>query len=121
LVGQKTSKIIMAKDILCTFAFKGNIGSGRGVAGLLGVDKRNISKVRERRVLLDSTQDAFWLHHRRKTQSNSFAKNVRTLVEQWWAEETTVSPNRKDVVTFHEGPRQWVSHTTHFLQISQVL
>ena len=121
LVGQKTSKIIMAKDILCTFASKGNVGSGRGIAGLLGVDRRNISKAQGRRVLLDSAQDAFWLHHRRKTRSNSLAENVKTLVEQWWAEETTVSPNRKDVVTFHEGPRQWVSHATHFLQVSQVL
>lgn len=121
LVGQKTSKIIMAKDILCTFASKGNVGSGRGVAGLLGVDRRNISKAQGRRVLLDSAQDAFWLHHRRKTRSDSLAENVKTLVEQWWVEETTMSPNRKDVVSFREGPRQWVSHATHFLQVSQVV
>ena len=81
LVGQKTSKIIMAKDILYTFASKGNVGSGRGIAGLLGVDKRNISKAQGRRVLLDSAQDAFWLHHRRKTRSDSLAENVKTLVE----------------------------------------
>ena len=71
----------MAKDILCTFASKGNVGSGRGIAGLLGVDRRNISKAQGRRVLLDSAQDAFWLHHRRKTRSDSLAENVKTLVE----------------------------------------
>ena len=111
----------MAKDILCTFASKGNVSSGREIGGLLGVDRHNISKAQGRQVLLDSAQDAFWLHHRRKTRSDSLAENVKTLVEQWWAEETTVSPNRKDVVTFHEGPRQWISHATHFLQVSQVL
>jgi hypothetical protein len=83
LVGAKTSKIIMAKDILCTFASKENVGSGRGVAGLLGVDRRNISKAHGRRVLLDSAEDAFWLHHRIKTRSDSLAENVKTLVEQW--------------------------------------
>ena len=27
----------------------------------------------------------------------------------------------KDVVTFHEGLQQWLSHPMHFLQCSQVL
>jgi hypothetical protein len=105
LVGAKTSKIIMAKDILYTFSSKGNVGSGRGVAGLLGVDRHNISKAQGRQVVLESAKDAFWLHYRRKTRSNSLTENVKTLVEQWWAKGTTVSLNLKDVVTFREGPR----------------
>jgi hypothetical protein len=55
--------------------------------------------------VLESAKDAFWLHYRRKTRSNSLTENVKTLVEQWWAKGTTVSLNLKDVVTFREGPR----------------
>jgi hypothetical protein len=58
-VGVKQSKLIMAKDILCTFASTSEVESGRGMAGLLGVDRRNISRARGRRVLLDAGQDAF--------------------------------------------------------------
>ena len=41
LVGSKPSKIIMAKDILCTFVLSSDIGSRTGFVGLLGVDRRN--------------------------------------------------------------------------------
>jgi hypothetical protein len=64
LVGVKPSKIVMAKDILCTFASSSEIGSGRRLAGLLGVDRKNISKARSRRRILDAGQDAFWLHQK---------------------------------------------------------
>ena len=64
LVDVKASKIVMAKDILCTFASSSQVGSGRGLDGLLGVDRRNISKARSRRQILDARHDAFWLHQR---------------------------------------------------------
>jgi hypothetical protein len=64
LVGVKPSKIVIAKDILCTFALSSEIGSGRRLAGLLGVDRKNISKARSRRRILDAGQDAFWLHQK---------------------------------------------------------
>ena len=120
LVGVKVSKIVMAKDILCTFSSSSQVGSGRGLAKLLGVDRRNISKARSRRQILDAGHDAFWLHQRRSVRSNSLPESVRLTVQQWWANETTVSLNRKDIITFHEGLRQWISHPTHFLQCSQV-
>ena len=34
LVGMKQSKLVMAKDILCTFASTSEVGSRRGLAGL---------------------------------------------------------------------------------------
>lgn len=121
LVGSKPSKIVMAKDILCTFASSSDVGSGRGFAGLLGVDRRNFLKARGRRMVLDSGHDGFWLHDRRVIRSDSLSDHVKAVVAQWWTNETTVSPNMKDVVTFREGLRQWLSHPTHFLQCSQVL
>ena len=80
LVGVKPSKIVMAKDILCTFASSSQVGSGRGLAGLLGVDRRNISKARSRRQVLDAGQDAFWLHQRRSIRSDSLVDNVKLVV-----------------------------------------
>jgi hypothetical protein len=108
----------MAKDILCTFASTSNTGSGRGLADLLGVDRRNITKAHGRRVVLDAGKDAFWLHQCRKVRSDTLTDDVKATVEHWWVEETTVSPNMKDIVSFHEGLRQWLSHPTHFLQCS---
>jgi hypothetical protein len=54
LVGVKQSKLIMAKDILCTLASSREVGSGRGIVGLLGVDRRNIGRARTRRLTLDA-------------------------------------------------------------------
>jgi hypothetical protein len=54
LVGVKQSKLEMAKDILCTLASSREVGSRRGVAGLLGVDRRNIGQARTRRLTLDA-------------------------------------------------------------------
>jgi hypothetical protein len=121
LVGSKPSKIVMAKDILCTFASSSDVGNRRGFAGLLGADRRNFQKARGRRLVIDSGQDGFWLHNRRVIRNDSLSDHVKAVVAQWWTNETTVSPNMKDVVTFHEGLRQWLSHPTHFLQCSQVL
>ena len=63
LVGSKPSKIVMAKDILCTFSSSCDVGSRRGFAGLLGVDRRNFHKARGRQLVIDSNQDGFWLHN----------------------------------------------------------
>ena len=54
IVGVKASKIVMAKDILCTFASSSQVGSGRKLVGLLGLVRRNISKARSRRQILDA-------------------------------------------------------------------
>jgi len=42
LVSQKSSKTILAKDIICTLATSQSIGSSKEVAKILGVDKKNI-------------------------------------------------------------------------------
>jgi hypothetical protein len=55
-----------------------------------------------------------------KIRSDSLAEYVKAMVKEWWANKTTVFPNCKDIVSFHEGCRDWVSHPTYFLQCSQV-
>lgn len=54
LVGVRQSKLIMAKDVLCTLVSSPQVGSGRGVVGLLEVDMRNITKGRSMRLILDN-------------------------------------------------------------------
>jgi hypothetical protein len=77
LVGSKPSKIVMAKDILYTFTSGSQCGSGRGLAGLLGVDRRNIYQAQSKRMVLDAGLDAFWLQRRRKVRSDSLPEFVK--------------------------------------------
>jgi hypothetical protein len=59
LVGQKPTKIIMEKYILCTLATFQFVGSFREVAKVLEVDRRNVKKATQRRILLDTSRFAF--------------------------------------------------------------
>jgi hypothetical protein len=44
LVGQKKFDLVVVKDIVCMLAFRSSNGCNKGVAKVLGVDKRNIQK-----------------------------------------------------------------------------
>lgn len=115
LVGLRKAKTVHAKNIVTMFAVAPGIGSGRGVAGLLGVDRRNIKKAVARRVLLDTQEDAFWLHDLRRGCSDAISDAVKKIITNWWAEETTVSPNRKDIIRKWIAPKLYVEHATHYL------
>jgi hypothetical protein len=43
-IGQKKFDLVVVKDIVCMLAFRSSNGSSKGVAKVLGVDKRNIQK-----------------------------------------------------------------------------
>jgi hypothetical protein len=77
LVGVKPSKIVIAKDILYTLASSSATRSGRALASVLEVERRNILKARDRCQVLDATKDAFWLQNHKKIRSDSLASNVR--------------------------------------------
>jgi len=106
LVGLRKGKTIMVKNIVTTFAVALEIGSGRGVARLLGVDRRNIKKALARRILLDTKQNAFWIQDDRNVCSDALPIAVRKMITEWWDAETTVSPNPKDIVKKWIGPKQ---------------
>jgi hypothetical protein len=55
----------MVKDIVCTFAFNQLLGSNKEVVRILGVDKRNIKKGVERRMMFDTSQNAIWMDYKR--------------------------------------------------------
>jgi hypothetical protein len=39
-----------------------------------------------------------WGHEECLHKFDSLTKNVRVIVESWWTLQTTVSPNKKDIV-----------------------
>jgi hypothetical protein len=47
LVGPKQIQLVVAKDIVCMLGSGSSIGSSKGVAKVLGVDKRNMRKALE--------------------------------------------------------------------------
>jgi hypothetical protein len=54
----------MAKDIVCSLIISHVMSNGRGIARLLGVDRRNIKKGMECKILLDIYKDAFWFNYK---------------------------------------------------------
>jgi hypothetical protein len=71
LVGQCQSKLVMAKDIMCTFDSSSQLGkSGKGIAWILGINMCNMKKGMQRRLLLDMQKDAFWLTSQHQRHSN---------------------------------------------------
>ena len=119
LIGNLQSKIVMAKDIVCTLASSSNMGSKRSVADVLGVDRRNLKRGMDRRLLLDTQQNAFWLSYRSLHCSDALPDSVTAVITEWWTLETTVSPNRKDIVKHRTGVKQYEEHPMHYLQVSE--
>lgn len=120
LIGVRQSKIVMAKDIVCTLASSSNMGSRRSVADVLGVDRRNLKRGMDRRLLLDTQQNAFWLSSKSPHRSDALPDSVIEVIIEWWTSETTVSPNRKDIVRHRTGVKQYEEHPMHYLQVSEV-
>jgi hypothetical protein len=50
---------MIAKDIVCTIVASENCDNSRGVARMLGIDRRNIKKGMEKRILLDNNKGVF--------------------------------------------------------------
>lgn len=59
LVGQKKFDLVVVRNIVCMLAFGSSNGSNRGVAKVLGVNKRNIWKGMWRQMQLESMKSAF--------------------------------------------------------------
>lgn len=117
MVGLWYNTLAMAKDIICTFA-SSHVGSNRGVARVLGVDKRNIKKGFEKRLLLKTSSQDFWINHRRAKKSNSLAAHFEQVVTNRWTTKTIIYANRRDVIKLKTSLRQFQVHEVHYLQKS---
>jgi hypothetical protein len=120
LTGERPSQSLMAKDIVCTLASSQSLGSSRGLARALGVDRRNIKKAIMRRVLLDTQKDAFWTCYKRAARSDVLPESMRLLVIKWRTTQGTISSKRKRVLRKRIAVKTFESHPTHFIQVSQV-
>jgi hypothetical protein len=121
LSGVQKTVVVMGKDIVCALSVGADASSKRGLASVLGVDRRSVRKGISHKVSLDTAHNAFWLHYRRARRSDAMSNVDKEVVRKWWEEETTVSPNRKDVVNHRVGIKEYESHPTQYLQVSQVL
>jgi hypothetical protein len=95
--GLRSNKSAMVKHIVCTFA-SSQAGSNMGVTRVLGVDKKKIKKGLKRRLLVDTSNQAFWIDHKGVKRSKSSVAHFQQVVIQWWTTKTTISPNQKDVI-----------------------
>ncbi len=60
MTSQQSSELVMAKDIVCTFATSQSTTSSREVAKVLGVDRIiNIKKASKKWLLLDTSSPIF--------------------------------------------------------------
>ena len=120
LTGVRPLQLLMAKAIVCILASSQSLGSSRGLARALGVDRKNIKKAIMRRVLLDTQKDAFWTCYKRAARSDVLPESVRLLVIKWWTTQSIISPERRRVLRKIIAVKTFESHPTHFIQVSQV-
>jgi hypothetical protein len=121
LVENRQSKVVLAKNIVCAFASSGSLlTSTRGVGVILGIDRQNIWRGIDRRIVLDTIQNAFWLQEKKLSMTSILTKAVKKLVVDWWTSNTTIFPNYKDILFKRTGVNEYIEHQTHYLQILQV-
>jgi len=58
--------------------------------------------------------------YKRAQRSATLSETMKKLMIDWWVQETSISPNRKDVVRRRVGVKNFEIHPKHYLQISQV-
>ncbi len=63
LIGSWSSKLVMAKEIVCILVASRSRGSNKGIPWILRVDRRNIKKGIEKHMLLDTSRNVFWTYY----------------------------------------------------------
>lgn len=121
LVGQQESKVVMAKDIVCSLIISHVMNNGRGIARLLGVDRWNIKKGMECKILLDIYKDAFWFNYKRRKQIEGLLESLKEIMNNQQTIKSTISPNRMDVARRWIGVRLYGSHPTHYIHTLKVM
>ncbi len=103
LTRKQKSQIVVAKVIVCMLASSSIVSNKKGIAKVLGVDKRNIRKALNRRMQLDITNNVFWVSQKKGRQSDSLPQAMRNMVVQFWTSQTIIFPNQKDVMKCYIG------------------
>ena len=117
---QSTNKLVV-RGALLSAAVSTEVSNLRAIAKVLKTSPSNVENARHRRHHLQSSGSSVWAAPRRRQRSDVLTEEVVTAVGCWWAAETRVSPNKKDVVRKRiPGGRTAEEHATHFLLESQV-
>jgi hypothetical protein len=103
------------KHAMFSMVVSGHGGNVSAMARVLRVHFNNVLDVVQRCHVLDDggCSDAVWAPITRKVKSNILGEDVADVVIQWWASQTTIFPNRKDVVKKHIANKVYKSHPTH--------
>jgi hypothetical protein len=64
--------------------------------------------------------DVFWLNYTKVRRFNTLSKAMKKLMIDCWVQETSISPNQKDVVQRRVSVKNFEIHPKHYLQTSQV-
>ena len=94
--------------------------SQRKICEALGASRYLVRKAFQRRAEVDETGENLWAGGDRKRRSDCLSAEDRSAVCGWWETETTVSPNKRDVKRRRIGIKDYETHATHYLQVSQV-
>ncbi len=120
LRGQKSSFMVMAKDIVRAWTTYDKTSNNRQIIQILGVDRRNIKSVIERWHALNNNGDAFLLQRRTRKWIDVLCEVAVQQIVAFWTSKTTISPNNKDVTRRRTRRKQYEVHATHYLQVFQV-
>jgi hypothetical protein len=66
---------------------------------------------------LDATQNAFWLHERKRSRTSILIESVKKLVVYCWTSETTIFPNRMDILVKRTCVNEYIKHQMQVLQV----
>jgi hypothetical protein len=120
LRGQKSTFIVMAKDIVRAFATYDKTSNNRQVIQIFGVDRRNIKRAIERWHTLNNNGDAFWPQRRTTKRIDVLCETTVQQIVAFWTSKTIISPNSKDITRRRTRRKQYEVHATHYLQVFQV-
>jgi hypothetical protein len=103
---------VKAQQMVCSVAVSKNIKSGKTVTKMLGVNKQFLYKMMKKRGRLLSLSMLLWGNKKQLPQLDSLSVSVRKLVQGWWTLETTISPNKKDVIRLNKGVKKYITPPT---------
>lgn len=92
--------------------------SQRELGRLLQVHPRNLAAATKRRLAMDTTEEFAWVLSVRKVRVDIVSNSWKSAAIAWWALETRMSPNRKDVVNHRIGIGIYTKHPTQYLMES---
>ena len=122
--GYGKDKALARRVIEAAVIFLGNVEDDDGMraaTSCIGMNKRSICRAVQRGRSLDGGSiTETWALFKRKKRSNALTEDVIELVQCWWAEETRVSPCKKDVRKLKCGTLVLEEHVCHWLEESQV-